>query len=194
MSFRARLFALPMPGFLRRAFLGRLFRLTADAFGAQVPAPGGSLPEILDQYAAFTRAQAEIAMEDSARTANVQQRLYTNALSLGGRLRSLLGVRGMPEALDAARTLYRLIGVDFRGAAAGTAAARTAAVVTAAAGAAPVRGQDGAGCDSACFSVSRCSFSRHYPPEVCRLISSLDAGLLAGLTGGSKMTFTERIT
>jgi hypothetical protein len=192
-----------MPGVLRGAFLRRLFRLTADAFGTTAPGRRGTgyspngysrIPwilvrgpsaRILDRYAAFTRGQAESVMRDRTRAAEAPRRLFNNAFSLGSRLRALLGVRRMQEAMDVARTLYRLIGVDFSGAAAGAVAARGA-----------LR-EKGTGCATgatACFTVSRCFFSAHYPPAVCRLISSLDAGLLAGLTDGGKMKFTERIT
>jgi hypothetical protein len=42
--------------------------------------------------------------------------------------------------------------------------------------------------------VDRCAFAAWYSPRVCRLMSSLDAGLLAGLTRGGRLTFSERIT
>jgi hypothetical protein len=44
------------------------------------------------------------------------------------------------------------------------------------------------------FTVSRCYFASRYSPEVCRLISSLDAGLFAGLSGGGGLQFIMRIT
>jgi hypothetical protein len=49
-------------------------------------------------------------------------------------------------------------------------------------------------CTEEVFVVSRCGFSSTYTPQVCRLISSLDAGLLSGLTNGKSMVFTQRIT
>jgi hypothetical protein len=42
--------------------------------------------------------------------------------------------------------------------------------------------------------VSRCAFASSYSPQVCRLMSSLDAGLVAGLTRGGRLTFSERLT
>ena len=42
--------------------------------------------------------------------------------------------------------------------------------------------------------VDRCAFASWYSPGVCRLMSSLDAGLIAGLTHGGRLTFSERIT
>ena len=177
MSIRSRLFSLPIPRLLRKVFLMRLFRLTAGAFGAPAPRVRGTPAQILDSYSAFTKEQAERVMQDSSRVAEVQRGLFAHASSLGARLRSSLGVSSTGEAMEVARALYRLIDVDFSGTAA--------------------PGSCDAGCasgTSACFTVSRCSFSACYPPAVCRLISSLDAGLLAGLTRGGKMIFTQRIT
>jgi hypothetical protein len=44
------------------------------------------------------------------------------------------------------------------------------------------------------ITVRRCAFSDVYSAEICRLISALDAGLLAGLSGGDRLEFTQRIT
>ncbi|HVO37416.1 MAG TPA: hypothetical protein VMV03_00160 [Spirochaetia bacterium] len=165
MSFRHRLFGLPMPGLLRRACISRLHRLTADAFQAEAPAPHGSARRRLESYAELTRAVAEQAAVDEGRTARARDRLFANARGLGARLRSRLGIRDRQDALEAARSLYRLIGVDFR----------------------PSRGSAG-------FTVPHCFFSGYYSPAVCRMISSLDAGLLSGLTDGAEMSFCRRIT
>jgi hypothetical protein len=42
--------------------------------------------------------------------------------------------------------------------------------------------------------VAGCRFATTYSPDVCRVMSASDAGLLAGLTGGGRLTFTERIS
>jgi hypothetical protein len=42
--------------------------------------------------------------------------------------------------------------------------------------------------------IKRCFFSNYYSSQVCRLISSLDEGLLVGLAGGGKLSFYHRIT
>ncbi|MBN1856548.1 MAG: hypothetical protein JW846_06330 [Dehalococcoidia bacterium] len=42
--------------------------------------------------------------------------------------------------------------------------------------------------------IHRCFFSAYYSSEVCRLISSLDEGLLTGLAGGGSLAFKQRIT
>jgi hypothetical protein len=42
--------------------------------------------------------------------------------------------------------------------------------------------------------IRRCFFSSYYSSRVCRLISSLDEGLLVGLAGGGRLSFNQRIT
>ena len=42
--------------------------------------------------------------------------------------------------------------------------------------------------------IRHCFFSPYYTPEVCRIISALDEGLLSGLSNGGQMVFKERIT
>jgi hypothetical protein len=90
--------------------------------------------------------------------------LYHGARALGERYRRRLGLRSSREALAAAVRIYRCLGIDMR--------------------------SDGAGQ----ITVLRCAFSRWYTPETCALISALDEGLLAGLTGGGELRFSERIT
>jgi len=42
--------------------------------------------------------------------------------------------------------------------------------------------------------IKRCFFSTYYSSNVCHLISALDEGLLAGLSGGGQFSFSQRIT
>jgi len=42
--------------------------------------------------------------------------------------------------------------------------------------------------------IKYCGFSRFYTGRVCRLISALDGGTFAGLSGGGKLEFSQRIT
>jgi hypothetical protein len=83
---------------------------------------------------------------------------------MGIGLRRWLRITGVPDAIIAARAVYRVLGIDLQGFASGD------------------------------VLVSRCSFGSIYTPEVCGLMSSMDAGLLAGLTGGLRLTFSVRIS
>jgi len=42
--------------------------------------------------------------------------------------------------------------------------------------------------------VSRCYFGRFYSPEQCALMSFVDEGIIAGISGGGRLEFAERIT
>jgi hypothetical protein len=66
--------------------------------------------------------------------------------------------------MRAARLLYRAIGIDFRSSAAGE------------------------------IRIVACSFADIYAPATCRTIAALDEGLLIGLAGDGKLSFSGRLT
>jgi hypothetical protein len=165
MSLRIRALPDRTPDPVRRWALRGLFRATVDAFDAPMPdLRGRSADAILDAYAACTDELARGLLLDPARRPLVERRLGSNLERLGRRVRLALGVRTAAEALEVARWLYGLIGIDLRG---------------------DDRGE---------VVVTRCSFAARYSPDVCRVMSASDAGLLSGLTGGGRLTFSERIT
>ena len=165
MSLRIRALPRRIPDPVRCWALRTLFRSTAKAFGAPMPhLRRRSAEAILASYAAFTDEQARAAAADPVRRAQVERRLHDRTERLGRRVRLALGVRSTTEALEVAHRLYELIGIDL------TADERGRVVVT------------------------RCAFAARYSPDVCRVMSASDAGLLAGLTDGGRLAFTERIT
>jgi ferredoxin len=91
-------------------------------------------------------------------------RLRLAACGLGADLRRPLGVRSPDEARRALQLLYRELGIALRAGADGT------------------------------VTVSRCRFSRHYSPGACRLMCAVDEGIAAGLTGGWRLSFDDRLT
>jgi hypothetical protein len=154
-----------VPAAARRAALRALFATTADAFGVPVPPLNGlGADELLRRYALFTRDQAGQAIRDGRDLVALAARLERGASALGARVRVGLRVRTRAQALAAARVVYGLLDIDFRGTAAGD------------------------------VTIPRCCFASVYRPEVCRLVGALDAGLLAGLTGGDRLVFSQRIT
>lgn len=42
--------------------------------------------------------------------------------------------------------------------------------------------------------VRRCHFCQHYSPQICRIASLMDDGVICGLFGGGQLVFHERIT
>ncbi len=165
MSLRLRALELHIPGWVARSALRRLFDATASAFGCEpMEVRGLSHRELLERYAEFTTGCAERALAVPSDAEAVSDRMWRNAYALGESLRRRLGIRTRGEALRAARVAYRTIGIDLR-------ADEKGGVV-----------------------VDRCAFATSYSPRMCRLMSSLDAGLIAGLTHGGRLTFSERIT
>ena len=154
-----------MPFGIRRRALEQLFARTAAAFGAPVPhSRTRSTSGRLIEYARFTSDQADKALRRGEDLAALDHRLYRAAYGLGAGYRLQLSVRSVSEAMAAARLIYRNLGIDFQGS------------------------PDGE------VIIRRCGFARTYTPQVCRLISALDRGLMAGLARGGELRFRQRIT
>jgi hypothetical protein len=104
------------------------------------------------------------AASDQPASPTVSPRLFEATYRYGKTLRRLLGVTSTQDVMAAARVVYRAIGIDFRG---------------------DPRGG---------ITIASCFFSHLYTPGVCHLMSAKDAGLLAGLSDGGRMVFSQRIT
>jgi hypothetical protein len=153
------------PGFVRRRALAALFAGTAAGFGRSVPASAGRpVEDRLREYASFTQQAADDWLDRGQDPAALQRQLFDQGERLGRRVRRLLHLRTTADALAAGRLLYRLIGIEFVG---------------------RVRGDS---------IVSRCFFSDYYSCQDCWLMSAMDDGVFAGLSGGGRLTFTQRIS
>jgi hypothetical protein len=153
-----------IPGFVRKRKLVRLFAATADAFGVSSPPLDGIGPEKC--LLDFAEFTKREA-EKSMLTGTdgvVKNRLYQNAHRLGQGLREEFGVKSMKDTMKLARLVYRIVGIDFKGTGDGE------------------------------VVINRCYFSKFYSPGVCGVISSLDAGLLSGLSGGARLGFEQKLT
>lgn len=165
MSLRMRAIPERIPEPLRRWALRALFRATADAFDEPLPDLRGLTGEqLLHGYASWSNRLAREVIADPSRRAGTERRLFANTERLGRRARRVFGVRTTEEAMLLARRVYELIGIDLTG---------------------DERGR---------VVVAGCRFATTYSADVCRVMSACDAGLLAGLTGGGRLTFTERIS
>ena len=150
---------------MRHQEVERLFALTAEAFGSPVPQPlAHTAKGRLLEYAQFTRHQSEKALESGVDTQPLEIRLYAAAHSLGLEYRRRLDLRNFREAISTVHLVYKALGIGFR--------------VT----------LDGD------VEISHCAFAKVYTPKICALVSALDRGLVAGITGGATLKFTRRIT
>jgi hypothetical protein len=154
-----------MPEFIKKKKLYELSLLTADAFQSELPELKGlSFAECLSKYALFTKEQAESYLQSGRPLEEVKHRLYQNSCIFGQKLRKSLHIVTWEEAVTVLKAIYKLIGIDFQ-------YDRQGEII-----------------------IKQCFFSKYYSGEVCRLISSLDEGIAAGLSGGGRLCFNQRIT
>lgn len=153
------------PEFVKKRALMQLFQATAVGFDLQTP-PLGNLnsKECLAQYAQFVQTHAEQRLGDGNDVTALAQRLYQNAFKMVRRLHTWLRLYTVQDVMAMGRVLYRILDIDLQGDAQGE------------------------------VVINRCYFSNFYSAEVCRLMSSMDRGLFAGLSNGGELTFTSRIT
>ena len=153
-----------LPRFIRKNRLNELFNATADAFKRQAPQLEGYS---LNQYLKKYALFSLENTEGSIKLGNeheVQERLYYNAYRIGKNIRAELKVQTLEEVMQACEVIYKALKIEFRG---------------------DSQGQ---------IYIRSCFFSSFYSSDVCRIISSLDEGLVAGLSGGLKLDFYQRIT
>jgi len=153
-----------LPRSIRKSRLSELFRATADAFQRQAPQLEGYS---LDQYLTkYALFTAENA-ERTIRQGNeyeVKERLYYGARRIGQNIREELKVQTLEEVMQACEVIYKALKIEFHG---------------------DLQGQ---------IDIRSCFFSSFYSSDVCRIVSSLDEGLVAGLSGCLRMEFSQRIT
>jgi hypothetical protein len=142
-----------------------LFHITASAFKSTVPSTAGlSFEESLAMFTRFTKTEVDYALTRNEELQTIQGRLYEGAYMFGDKLRKRFRVSTINDVMVVSRVLYRALGIDFLGTEQGT------------------------------ITISKCLFSQSYSPSTCRVISSLDAGMIAGLSKGGLLAFSERIT
>lgn len=164
MSLRLALAEFCMPAPLRRAGLNELAAAAATAYECR--RPQWRRRSYPDRLQEFACFTASQAAMASAegRGEAARDHLRHEAEKVGRRLRRRLGVGSHDEALRALRLLYRQIGIEL---------------LT-------------PGCDR--IEMTSCLFSRLYDPMTCRIMSAMDEGIVAGLTGGWQLRFETRLT
>jgi hypothetical protein len=165
MNARLLLLHLHIPGFVRRSILRELIGATARAFGRDTPDTAKlTATELMAHAIEISRGWADHAIRTDVDLDRLERRMFFEAFEMGRLARHRLRLTSEADGLAAARIIYRAIGIDFRHLGSGH------------------------------IEVPRCSFARAYGPGICRLMSSMDSGLIAGLTGTHGLRFTERIT
>jgi hypothetical protein len=153
-----------IPSFLKKRELMKLFRITASAFETTVPSMAGlSFEECLEEFAHFTKKEVDHSINKNGEIQKIQDRLYQGAYEFGNKFRKRFRVSSIGDVMAVGRLLYGILGINFQGTTQGT------------------------------ITISKCLFSHTYSSSTCRTISSLDAGMIAGLSGGGIMAFSGRI-
>lgn len=154
-----------VPGFITKQVIRELSRLTADAFQCAPPDLHGlSSRACLREYAQYTNRLAQTLISQEEDIELVKERLYQNAFRLGLNLRQRFHVTSWEDVMAASRMIYRILGIVM---------------------VADSRGN---------ITITSCSFSQYYSEAVCRIMSALDEGMAAGLSGGGKLEFQQRMT
>jgi len=147
----------------RRKALDDLLRLTAAAFGQECPEWRGSSHR--ERLHRFAHFSRSQAEKaiKQGTALTVRKILYENARHLGQELRARLPIRDRADVAAALHHLYRMLAIELT--------------------------VDPLGA----VTVRRCFFEPCYSPEVCRFISALDEGIVAGICGG-RLVFSQRLT
>ncbi|HER24834.1 MAG TPA: hypothetical protein ENO17_07300 [Candidatus Atribacteria bacterium] len=157
-----------LPAFYRKRKTAELFRVTAKTFGvkpaAVLPAESESPDALLERYAEFSKNQVQVILKNKRLVEGVKAGLFAGAREMGVSLRNELNLKNDRDFHIATRLIYKALKIDLE------------------------FGQNGE------IVIKKCFFSGFYSEEICSLISSLDSGLIAGLSGGLKMSFYQRIT
>jgi hypothetical protein len=165
MNLAALIINIYVPLSLKRKKLTSLFKATAEAFDVAMPDISHlTVDATLESYALFTKHEVEKRLASGDNLNPVKDALYRHAYSLGKELREQLHVRSASDVLRTGRALYKAIGIDFKGSMNGM------------------------------VEIRSCFFSRYYTEAVCRIMSSLDEGVAAGLSDGGELRISQRIT
>lgn len=153
-----------VPRLFQKRKLEMLFSATADAFQVSRPATRGLAYDDCLRTYARFTEEQASACMDRRDASSVQARLFCSARQIGREIRADFDIRTAREVMRVAAVIYKSLNIEFHGEPEGD------------------------------IVIERCLFSQYYSSTVCRLISSLDEGLLAGLSNGGKLTFSKRIT
>lgn len=154
------------PEFIKREILRRLMTISALSFQCPVPKLKGlSAGELLNHYACFTENTIRERLSQNIDCSELKSRLYRNAFQDGQILRDRLGISGHGDAIRWMRFLYRVLKIKMRK------DPQTDGII-----------------------ISQCFFRSYYSGEICQVMGALDQGLAAGLSGGERLEFSERMT
>lgn len=153
-----------VPGFIRKRNLEMLFATTAAAFGAKTPPMRGLSADGRLELFAQFTRVQAVGSIRQGNVPEIQSRLFENARKIGQGFRDDFKLDTVEQVMRMSTVICRQLKIDLHG---------------------ELQGD---------IEIRSCFFSDYYSVDVCRVISSLDAGLLDGLSYGGVLSFTQRIT
>lgn len=160
-----------MPERVKKKKIYELFKITAEAFNLKMPKfelNKISREKFLHEYALFTKEKTIEFIKtygiNSEELIELKNRLYKSSYEMGKEIKKNLKIKNSEEILRVMKFIYEIIKIDFK------------------------KGKNGV------VIINSCFFSSYYNHDICSVISSLDEGLAAGISGDSKLEFFQRIT
>lgn len=154
-----------VPTFLKKRELKKLFVLVSRVFKSDAPSIAGlSFEQSLKTFADYTERETVTAIERGDDMTLMKKKLFRGAYEFGECLGRILQVRNTGDVMKAGRLIYGTLGINFLG---------------------TPRGE---------VIINKCFFSGIYSARTCRIISSLDEGMMAGLSHGGTFMFSQRMT
>ena len=152
-----------IPSSIKRRRLVELFNATASAFLSKAPEIEGLSFNECLRLYAIFTRDKAEESIIQGNSLEVKKRLYEAAYILAQELKKSLHVESVEDVMKSAKLVYKILNIEFK------------------------IDQEGE------VIIRRCFFSSLYSNQVCQVISSLDEGLLEGLSGGT-FRFSQRIT
>ena len=155
-----------VPASYRKRKTAELFNITAKTFGVKPAAvlAAESPDALLERYAEFSKDQAQIILKNKRSVNGIKAGLFAGAREMGVCLRNELNLKNDRDFHIATRVIYKALKIDLEFVGNGE------------------------------IVIKKCFFSGFYSEKICSLMSSLDSGLIEGLSGGLKMSFYQSIT
>lgn len=173
------------PVLLKKFEIHVLMQLTASACREKAPSLKGlDASESLAAYRAFTvRALTGKSREELL---VCRRSLYRRSFRIGRFLGALPGLNGKNSKKRLITLLYKNIDITIR-------------FVDSTIGFEDEKNEKDrtADCHAAapsCITIPHCCFSALYTPQICHIMSGLDAGIICGILGADTLHFSRRLT
>jgi hypothetical protein len=165
MNLLLQLLKIHTPKIVKVRKLKKLFQITAESFSCKINLPKRpDYEQLLHQYAVFAYEKCDTAIRNSENIDNIKRNLYVKAFAEGVKLRKVLHIKTMKDIILAGELFYSVIKINFSS---------------------KINGE---------VCINSCYFANYFSTDVCKIMSSLDEGIIAGISGGYVINFYQKIT